>query len=55
MLGASGYTFGLGLAVRPSNGLARLPGSAGDYNWAGYAGTIFWIDPSEKLVAVYMS
>ena len=55
VLGASGYTFGLGLAVRPSNGLTRLPGSAGDYNWAGYAGTVFWIDPSEELVAVYMS
>jgi CubicO group peptidase (beta-lactamase class C family) len=23
--------------------------------WAGYAGTYFWVDPKEELVAVYMS
>jgi CubicO group peptidase (beta-lactamase class C family) len=54
VLGASGYTFGLGFAVRLSDGLAAVPGSAGDYNWAGYAGTSFWIDPKEQLVAVFM-
>ena len=54
VLGASGYTFGLGVAVRPADGLALLPGSAGDYNWGGYAGTGMWIDPKEDLVAVFM-
>jgi len=54
VLGASGYTFGLGFAVRPGDGLAAVPGSAGDYNWGGYAGTGFWIDPKEQLVAVFM-
>jgi len=54
VLGASGYTFGLGFAVRPGDGLAAIPGSAGDYNWGGYAGTGFWIDPKEQLVAVFM-
>jgi CubicO group peptidase (beta-lactamase class C family) len=54
VLGASGYTFGLGFAVRPADGLVTLPGSAGDYNWGGYAGTGFWIDPKEQLVAVFM-
>ena len=54
VLGASGYTFGLGLAVRPTDGSAAIPGSAGDYNWGGYAGTVFWIDPKEELVAVLM-
>ena len=54
VLGASGYTFGLGLAVRPADGLATLPGSAGDYFWAGFAGTFFWVDPKEELVAVFM-
>jgi len=54
VLGASGYTFGLGLAVRPADGMALLPGSAGDYNWGGYAGTGMWIDPKEELVAVFM-
>ena len=22
--------------------------------WAGYAGTYFWVDPKEEIVAVYM-
>jgi CubicO group peptidase (beta-lactamase class C family) len=48
------YTFGLGLAVRPSDGLAYSPGSEGDYYWGGYAGTIFWVDPKEQIVAVMM-
>jgi CubicO group peptidase (beta-lactamase class C family) len=54
LLGVPNYTFGLGFAVRPSDGLAAIPGSAGDYNWGGYAGTGFWIDPKEQLVAVFM-
>jgi len=54
VLGASTYTFGLGFAVRPSDGVAPVPGSAGDFNWGGYAGTQFWVDPKEQLVAVLM-
>ena len=50
----SQYTFGLGLAVRPADGLAPTPGSAGDYNWGGYAGTAFWVDPKEQIVGVMM-
>ena len=49
------YTFGLGLAVRPADGLAPTAGTAGDYNWSGYAGTTFWVDPKEQLVAVMMT
>jgi CubicO group peptidase (beta-lactamase class C family) len=54
VLGASTYTFGLGFAVRPSDGIAPVPGSAGDFSWGGYAGTSFWVDPQEQLVAVFM-
>jgi CubicO group peptidase (beta-lactamase class C family) len=54
VLGNSTYTFGLGFAVRPSDGIAPVPGSAGDFNWGGYAGTAFWVDPKEQLVAVFM-
>ena len=54
VLGGQTYTFGLGFAVRPGDGLAPFPGTAGDYNWGGYAGTAFWIDPKEQLVAVLM-
>jgi CubicO group peptidase (beta-lactamase class C family) len=55
LLGTHGYTFGLGFAVRASDGIAGVPGSAGEFMWAGYAGTYFWIDPREQIAAVYMS
>jgi CubicO group peptidase (beta-lactamase class C family) len=55
LLGTPGYTFGPGFAVRPGGGIAGVPGSAGEFIWAGYAGTYFWVDPKEELTAVYMS
>ena len=55
LLGAKGYTFGLGFAVRKEQGIAGFPGSPGDYTWAGYGGTYFWVDPKQELVAVMMT
>ena len=55
LLGTPGYTFGLGFAVREEQGIAGVPGSKGEFMWGGYAGTFFWIDPAEQIVAVYMS
>jgi Beta-lactamase len=46
--------FGLGVDVRTSVGDSALPGSLGEYGWAGNAGTLFWIDPREQLIAIYM-
>jgi CubicO group peptidase (beta-lactamase class C family) len=55
LLGTPGYTFGLGFAVRQGQGIAGVHGSPGEFMWGGYAGTYFWVDPQEDLVAVYMS
>jgi CubicO group peptidase (beta-lactamase class C family) len=55
LLGTDGYTFGLGFAVRMQDGIAGVPGSAGEYMWAGYGGTYFWVDPKEQITAVYMT
>jgi CubicO group peptidase (beta-lactamase class C family) len=55
LLGTPGYTFGLGFAVRQRDGVAGVPGSAGEFMWAGYAGTYFWVDPKEEIVGVYMT
>ena len=55
LLGTPGYTFGLGFAVRQGAGVAATPGSAGEYMWAGFGGTYFWIDPKEELVGVLMT
>ena len=55
LLGTKGYSFGLGFAVRTGDGVAGVPGSAGEFMWAGYAGTYFWVDPKEQLTAVLMT
>ena len=49
-----GQSFGLGFAVRTEPGHSPVPGSVGDFYWAGAYGTYFWIDPAEKLFAVLM-
>ena len=56
-----GQSHGYGLlgAVRIDGPRAPAPlnpmdGSVGEYYWAGYAGTYFWVDPKEDLVGVYM-
>ena len=49
-----GTSFGLGFAVRTDAGRSPVPGSIGDFSWAGITGTYFWVDPKEKLVTVLM-
>ena len=55
LMGVPGYTFGLGFMVRQGDGIAGVHGSAGEFMWAGYAGTFFWADPKEQICAVYMT
>jgi CubicO group peptidase (beta-lactamase class C family) len=50
----SGTSFGLGFAVRTDAGRSPIPGSVGDFSWGGITGTLFWVDPKEKLVAVML-
>jgi CubicO group peptidase (beta-lactamase class C family) len=55
LMGVQGYTFGLGFMVRQGAGMASVPGSEGDYAWAGAGGTFFWVDPKEQLIGVLMA
>lgn len=55
LLGTPGYTFGLGFLVRQGDGIAGVHGTAGEFTWAGYAGTFFWAEPKEQICAVYMT
>ena len=55
LMGTQGYTFGLGFMVRQSDGIAAVHGTAGEFMWAGYAGTFFWAEPKEQICAVYMT
>jgi CubicO group peptidase (beta-lactamase class C family) len=49
-----GLGFGLGFEVRTRVGDSAIEGTVGEYGWAGNAGTLFWIDPKEQLIAIYM-
>lgn len=51
---AAAYGFGLGFAVRLTDEGGTVPGRAGEYNWAGFGGTAFWVDPREGLIAILM-
>jgi CubicO group peptidase (beta-lactamase class C family) len=41
--------------VRTATGMTGIPGSVGEFMWAGAGGTYFWVDPKEQLVTVYMT
>jgi CubicO group peptidase (beta-lactamase class C family)/C-terminal processing protease CtpA/Prc len=49
-----GASWGLGFAIRTNPDSSVAPGAVGSFNWGGYWGTFFWIDPVEKLIAVQM-
>jgi CubicO group peptidase (beta-lactamase class C family) len=49
-----GIGFGLGFAMTLDEVAAGSMG-AGDYYWGGAASTIFWVDPREDLVAIFMT
>ena len=49
-----GIGFGLGFAMTLDNVEAGSI-TAGDYYWGGAASTIFWVDPVEDLVAIFMT
>ncbi|MBI3493766.1 MAG: beta-lactamase family protein [Acidobacteria bacterium] len=53
LLGA-GTAFGLGFQVTTDVGATQTMGSNGMYGWSGIYGTVFWVDPKEKLVAIMM-
>ena len=51
----NGIGFGLGFSVTLDPAQTLIPGSAGEYAWGGAATTSFWIDPTEELIAIFMT
>jgi CubicO group peptidase (beta-lactamase class C family) len=54
-VGFAGMGFGLTVAVAKAPALTQVIGSRGEYMWGGAASTIFWVDPAEDLVVVFMT
>ncbi|PIQ44193.1 MAG: serine hydrolase [Gammaproteobacteria bacterium CG11_big_fil_rev_8_21_14_0_20_46_22] len=50
-----GYGFGLGSRVLIDLAKSQLPGSIGEYGWAGAAKTYYWIDPKEELIGLFLT
>jgi CubicO group peptidase (beta-lactamase class C family) len=48
-----GHGFGLGFAVRLGLRGAAF-GGAGEFRWGGWAGTGFWVSPSDQMFAIFM-
>jgi CubicO group peptidase (beta-lactamase class C family) len=54
-VGFEGTGFGLTVAVGLGPVRNQASGSAGEFMWGGAASTIFWIDPAEDLVTIFMT
>jgi CubicO group peptidase (beta-lactamase class C family) len=50
----AGFGFGLGFAVRTGAGVSPWPGTVGQADWGGAAGTYFWIDRQEDMLVLLM-
>ena len=50
-----GMGFGLGFAMKVDPVRNGSLGSVGEYFWGGMASTIFWVDPAEDLITIFMT
>lgn len=52
-LGMKGAGYGLGFSVTLEP-FMDTRGDAGEFNWGGAASTIFWVDPKQEMIGVYL-
>jgi CubicO group peptidase (beta-lactamase class C family) len=50
-----GVGYGLGVSVLLDPVANKVPGSLGELAWGGAASTVFWVDPAEELVVVFLT
>lgn len=55
LFGRTGMGFGLGFEVLEDPGLAGRMGSPGAFGWGGAYFSTYWVDPGERLVAVFLA
>ena len=51
----AGAGFGLGFSVVLDPAAYSTVSSVGTYAWGGAAATVFWLDPTEELVVIFMT
>lgn len=51
----AGTGFGLGFAVNKDVARSMIPGSVGEFYWGGMFSTAFFVDPVERISAVFMT
>jgi CubicO group peptidase (beta-lactamase class C family) len=51
----NGVGFGLGFAVTIDQPRTMILGSNGEFTWGGMASTLFWVDPREELVGIFLT
>jgi len=51
----AGYGYALGVAVLEDLAASGLPGTLGEYFWAGAADTYFFVDPAEQLIGLFFT
>ncbi|MCK8490486.1 beta-lactamase family protein [Spirosoma sp. RP8] len=44
--------FGLGFSITSERSATRLPVSQGSFDWGGFFGTTYWVDPKEGIVGL---
>jgi CubicO group peptidase (beta-lactamase class C family) len=50
-----GIGFGLGFSIVDDPVANRVPSSRGEYAWGGAASTAFWVDPAERITAMFFT
>jgi CubicO group peptidase (beta-lactamase class C family) len=50
-----GFGFGLGFSIHLGSHRSQIIGSVGEYAWEGMASTLFWIDPLEDIIVIFMT
>ena len=50
-----GVGFGLGFANKLDPVRNGFPASVGSFFWGGLASTLFWVDPAEELVVIFLT
>ncbi|MBV1915619.1 MAG: beta-lactamase family protein [Pseudomonadales bacterium] len=53
--GYAGIGFGLGFAVKMDPVKNSNLGSEGEFYWSGAASTLFWIDPKEEMIVIFLT